>query len=110
MTDTKLLVGSLSNDLLRVANSVQRGSNATASRFLQEAGRWAIPLQTRPVAEYIRNIAQAVSSAPLNHISNPEWDIIHPWKLYHLPATNNQTIPNKLRLNLRRLKPNLNYP
>ena len=58
--DTRLLVGSLPNDLFRVATLAQRGSMRGASRFLVEAKRWAEPLQKRPRKEYVRRIAAEV--------------------------------------------------
>lgn len=60
MTNTQLLVGSLSNDLFRVASLTQRGSNKAANRFLREAVRWAEPLQKLDVANYIVDIANEV--------------------------------------------------
>lgn len=61
MTDTQLLVGSLSNDLFRVASLVQRGSTKAASRFLTEAKRWANELQSKDVDEYIAALAVDIS-------------------------------------------------
>lgn len=58
MTDTKMLVGSLSNDLFRVASLAQRGSTRAASRFLQEAQRWSRDLQKHDVAEYVKRWQQ----------------------------------------------------
>jgi hypothetical protein len=62
MTDTQLLVGSLSNDLFRVASLAQRGSTDAAQRFMKEARRWATPLQSHAVPGYISNIAKKVST------------------------------------------------
>lgn len=36
MTETQLLIGSLSNDLLRVATMIQRGSHTGALRFFSK--------------------------------------------------------------------------
>lgn len=69
MTETQLLVGSLSNDLFRVATLTQRGSHAAASRFLKEAKRWAVPLQKHVVKNYIRWIAKEVSEKEGDEIS-----------------------------------------
>lgn len=69
MNDTEMLVGSLSNDLFRVASLAQRGSTQAASRFLQEAKRWAIPLQSGAVSPYIQNIAQDISKRGVGDIS-----------------------------------------
>ena len=60
MTDTKLLVGSLSNDLFRVASLWQRGSEAAAVRFLTEANNWAEPLAECQEKPYINKIARLV--------------------------------------------------
>ena len=62
MTKTKLLVGSLSNDLFRVASLTQRGSLKAAARFLQEAKRWSTQLTDEDVKPYIRKIAADVSN------------------------------------------------
>lgn len=59
--DTRLLVGSLSNDLFRVATLTQRGSLEVAARFLGEAQRWAEPLSKQPVDAYIVEIARDVT-------------------------------------------------
>lgn len=61
MNDTLLLVGSLSNDLFRVATLAQRGSTRSAVRFLHEAKRWSVPLENAAEARYIRKIAAEVS-------------------------------------------------
>jgi hypothetical protein len=63
MTDIKLLTGSLSNDLFRVASLKQRGADAAATRFLFEAKRWAEPLQKQATAKYIQNIAVKITNA-----------------------------------------------
>lgn len=62
MTETKLLIGSLSNDLLRVANLIQRGSNQGALRFFKEAQRWSSQLTRYPMKPYIEKIVQEVNS------------------------------------------------
>jgi len=67
--DTLLLVGSLSNDLMRVANCTFTGSQKTASRFAIEARRWALALEKRRVAPHIKNIAKEVTKNNLNSIS-----------------------------------------
>lgn len=69
MTDTQLLVGSLSNDLFRVASLTQRGSTKAALRFLQEAKRWSVPLQEQNVASYIVKIAKGISDQSGDSIS-----------------------------------------
>lgn len=61
MTDLIMLVGSLSNDLHRIANLTQRGSDTAAIRFLLEAKRWSVPLESAVVKPYVRKIAKDVS-------------------------------------------------
>lgn len=61
MTELQILVGSLSNDLFRIASLKQRGSHRASTRFLQEAKRWSIPLETVAKKQYIINIAKDVS-------------------------------------------------
>lgn len=60
MTDEKMLIGSLSNDLLRVANLTYRGSDKAALRFLTEAKRWGEGILEYDTKEYIKNIAKEV--------------------------------------------------
>ncbi len=69
MTETQLLVGSLSNDMFRVASLAQRGSLVAASRFLVEAQRWSSQLQDADVAEYIARLAADVSSRDTKDLS-----------------------------------------
>ena len=56
MTEKTLLIGSLSNDLLRVANLTFRGSTIAAQKFLIEAKKWATELQKHTLKEYISKI------------------------------------------------------
>ena len=56
MNDTRLLIGSLSNDLYRSACSIQRGSPVVAKRFLQESRRWVEELQGIELKDYIKKI------------------------------------------------------
>ncbi|MDA1079699.1 MAG: hypothetical protein O2840_03380 [bacterium] len=69
MSDTKLLVGSLSNDLFRVASLVGRGSSDAATRFLLEAQRWSKELEQRPVSTYIARLAADVSKRKPEDVS-----------------------------------------
>ncbi|MFC1710345.1 hypothetical protein ACFL0F_01620 [Patescibacteria group bacterium] len=69
MTQTRLLIGSLSNDLYRVANLVSRNSNKAANRFAKEAKRWSVPLQNEELDEYIINIAKDVSNNKSKNVS-----------------------------------------
>jgi hypothetical protein len=63
MNDVNLLIGSLSNDLLRLATFTHNGS-PSAKRFLTEAKRWALPLQTADLPPHIKKITKDISSAP----------------------------------------------
>jgi hypothetical protein len=63
MTKTKLLTGSLSSDLFRVAALRQRGANKAASRFLVEAKRWAGPLITQFDKNYLIDIGHKILNA-----------------------------------------------
>lgn len=63
MSDTNLLIGSLSNDLLRLATFTHNGS-PSARRFLTEAKRWAQPLLATDLPPHIMQIAKDISSLP----------------------------------------------
>lgn len=69
MNKTQLLIGSLSNDLYRVANCRVNGSKESAIRFAKEAKRWAVPLQKEEVADHIKKIAREISSTSSKSIS-----------------------------------------
>ncbi len=56
MTETNLLIGSLSNDLMRVASLIQRGSHVGAEKFYEQAQRWASQLGTLELKQYIQKI------------------------------------------------------
>jgi hypothetical protein len=56
MTDKKMLIGSLSNDLMRVASLTQRGSDQAAQKFFIESKRWISDLSQVKVKTYIRKI------------------------------------------------------
>lgn len=62
MNDTKLLIGSLSNDLLRVANMIVRGSDKGAVRFFIEAQKWNTALKNHKLKPYIQNIITDINS------------------------------------------------
>jgi len=62
MTETKMLIGSLSNDLFRVASLSQRGSYQAAEKFLTEALRWAKQLSQAQLKPYIKKIIADLSS------------------------------------------------
>lgn len=56
MSKTKLLIGSLSNDLYRVACLTQRGSTKAAEKFWRQSGRWVKDLETVQLKPYIKKI------------------------------------------------------
>ncbi len=56
MAETHLLIGSLSNDLLRVATMIQRGSHTGALRFFVEAKKWNRQLKDAEVKPYIQKL------------------------------------------------------
>lgn len=62
MTEKKLLIGSLSNDLFRVATLVQRGSTQAAEKFMLEAKKWAAQLDNHDLKDYIVKIIKDVQT------------------------------------------------
>ncbi len=69
MTETQMLIGSLSNDLFRVASLVQRGSTKGALRFFEEAKRWSAQLDDKKMKPYIRNIVEQINLARMNDLT-----------------------------------------
>lgn len=63
MNDVNLLIGSLSNDLLRLATFTHNGS-PSARRFLTESVRWATPLASADLPPHIKKIAEEISKLP----------------------------------------------
>lgn len=61
MTETKLLIGSLSNDLLRVATMIH-GKSPTAEVFFREIFRWVHALDKASVKPYIQAILSDLQS------------------------------------------------
>ncbi len=61
MSETLTLVGSLSNDLFRVASLAQRGSKKASERFSKESKRWAKPLLKKDIPNYLKKIALDIS-------------------------------------------------
>lgn len=55
-----MLIGSLSNDLLRVANLTYRGSDAAASKFMSESQRWVHELLKHKTKPYINIIIKDI--------------------------------------------------
>jgi len=56
MTEEKMLIGSFSNDLYRVASLVQRGSMNAANKFLLESKRWTSELKNYDLKDYLKKI------------------------------------------------------
>lgn len=63
MTKKRLLVGSLSNDLFRVANLTQRGSMQGSARFAEESKRWARELLNIELPPYLHKIVTEVADS-----------------------------------------------
>jgi len=61
MTEIQTLVGSLSNDLFRVASLTQRGSKKASERFSRESKRWAKPLLEKDIPVYLKKIVTDVT-------------------------------------------------
>lgn len=69
MNEMKMLIGSLSNDMFRVAGLSQRGAMKAAEKFLAESKRWAIPLKELNTPQYISKITHDISNRKANDIS-----------------------------------------
>ena len=65
MTETKMLIGSLSNDLSRVANMMYKKSSS-AETFFHEMFRWINKLDTDSVKPYIQIILKDLKSHELH--------------------------------------------
>lgn len=65
MTETKMLIGSLSNDLSRVATMIYRKSS-TAEIFFHEMFRWVKKLDTASLKPYIQGILLDIKSHEQN--------------------------------------------
>lgn len=72
MTETKMLIGSLSNDLSRVANMIYRKSSG-AEIFFHEMYRWIDAIDTTSVKPYIQSILSDLKS----HKYHPEHNENH---------------------------------
>ncbi len=63
MSGLSLLLGSFSNDLLRLATFTHNQSPA-AKRFLTEAKRWTLPLIDADLPPHIAKIVQEIHAVP----------------------------------------------
>lgn len=61
--ETQMLIGSLSNDLFRIATLAQRGSNKASTRFAKESKRWAIPLLEHNIPKYLKKIVNDIADS-----------------------------------------------
>lgn len=68
MNETKMLIGSLSNDLFRVSTMIYRKSPA-AEVFFREIFRWIRSLDKASVKPYIQEILEDLES----HESHPSY-------------------------------------
>ncbi len=57
-----LLIGSLSNDLYRVASLVGRGSYPSAERFFREAKKWSLQLKQAKLKKHIKKIIVEINT------------------------------------------------
>lgn len=64
MNKTNLLLGSLSNDLLRLATFVHNDS-PSARRFLTEAKRWAVQLKDLDLPPHLSKIVEDIKNSPI---------------------------------------------
>lgn len=71
MTETKMLIGSLSNDLYRVATMMYRKSSG-AEIFFREIFRWVHKLNTAPVKPYVRAILSDIRLHERNPVFSQE--------------------------------------
>ena len=72
MTDTKMLIGSLSNDLYRVATSIKRGSYQTAKVFWQESKKRSNELAKHELKKDVLDIINYLNSTPNLETSTKE--------------------------------------
>ena len=70
LKDAKLLIGSLSNDLYRIANFINRRSYKAAERFQKETRRWARQLKNCEVKGYIKKIINDIGSSKAVNIKS----------------------------------------
>lgn len=91
MSDTTLLIGSLSNDLMRVASLYQRGSTQAACRFLDESKRWIQELREQQLKEYVAKIVADVSRLQNNDLTQEKAEDL----LMYSVLLQNYTLHNK---------------
>lgn len=64
-----MLIGSLSNDLYRVASLTFSGSTKSAVRFFQESKKWSNQLTHQDTADYIKKIIDDINTTNENQLS-----------------------------------------
>ena len=70
--DKRLLIGSLSNDLYRVANLSYRGSIKAAERFFIESKRWTTDLENVQLKDHARKIIDDLNTLSLENLRSQE--------------------------------------
>lgn len=68
----RLLIGSLSNDLYRVANLSYRGSTKAAERFFIESKRWTTDLKDVPLKSHAKKIITDLHSLSMDSLTSLE--------------------------------------
>ena len=66
MSEHKMLIGSLSNDLGRVATLSHRGSYKAAEKFWKQAQMWVNCLKSHQNKPYIENIINTLAKEEFN--------------------------------------------
>jgi len=69
MNNQQVLLGSLSQDLFRIANFIQTGSIKSAERFWQETKRWIADLKRENNPIYIDRILSDLDKMDFNPAS-----------------------------------------
>ena len=66
MTENRLLIGSLSNDLNRIANLAYRGNEKAACKFWEESKKWIYDLKNHSNKPYIAKIIADLEQSKFN--------------------------------------------
>ena len=69
MSEQQILLGSLSQDLFRIANFIQTGSIKSAERFWQETKRWITQLKKEDNPAYLDRILTNLDKINFNPTS-----------------------------------------
>ena len=76
MNNTKMLIGSLSNDLYRVATLANRGSIDNAKTFHKESQRWIRELEHKSLKPYMKQIILHLKKTDVNNIKQDAEDYL----------------------------------